>query len=190
MDGVPIFNLVRETLPVVEVLGFEGVVNTTTNSIITALEKGEAFEAALARMQAAGVAEADPSLDVEGWDAAAKTAALANVMMDARMTPHDVRRRGLDATTGAAAAAALARGARLKLLASARRAADGTLVCSVEPTELPAGHLLATLEGDGNALILHTDVMNGIAICQLSGSVTQTAYALLADIVSIARQVR
>ena len=87
MDGVPVFNLVRETLPSVDVLGFEGVVNTTTNHIITAMEEGVTFENALARMQAEGIAEADPSLDVDGWDAAAKTAALANVLMDARITP-------------------------------------------------------------------------------------------------------
>src|SRR5688572_4533577 len=125
MDGIPVFNLVRETLPAVSILGFEGVINTTTNHIITALEAGETFEDALARMQAEGIAEADASLDVDGWDAAAKTAALANVLMDARITPHDVRRTGLDAGTGAAARTALERGRRLKLVASARRDADG-----------------------------------------------------------------
>ena len=95
MDGVPVFNLVRETLPAVTIVGFRGVVNSTTNHILTALEAGEAFEPALARMQADGIAEADASLDVDGWDAAAKAAALANVLMGARITPHDVRRTGI-----------------------------------------------------------------------------------------------
>src|SRR5262244_3658146 len=87
MDGVPIFNLVRETLPAVQITGFRGVVNSTTNHILSALEDGEGFDAALERMQAAGIAEADPSLDVDGWDAAAKACALANVFMRARTTP-------------------------------------------------------------------------------------------------------
>ena len=80
MDGVPVFNLVRETMPGVSIRGFRGVVNSTTNYILTGMEQGEPFDAALSRMQAAGIAEADPSLDVEGWDAAAKAAALANVL--------------------------------------------------------------------------------------------------------------
>ena len=188
MDGIPIFNLVRETLPAVTITGFEGVVNTTTNHIITALEAGHDFAAALAEMQARGIAEADPSLDVDGWDAAAKAAALANVLMDARITPHDVDRTGLDERTAAAARAALAAGRRLKLVASASRQADGTVFCKVAPRELPGSNLLATLDGDANALILHTDLLNRIAICQLSGSLTQTAYALLSDIVTIARR--
>ena len=190
MDGIPIFNLVRETMPVVRIVGFDGVVNTTTNHIITALESGQAFDAALAEMQARGIAEADPSLDVDGWDAAAKTAALANVLMAARITPHDVQRTGLDAGTAAAAREALARGRRLKLVASASRRADGTIEAAVAPRELPSGELLATLAGDANALILHTDLLNDIAICQLSGNLTQTAYALLSDLVSIARRYR
>lgn len=190
MDGVPIFNLVRETLPAVEILGFEGVVNTTTNHIITALEAGETFADALARMQAEGIAEADPSLDIDGWDAAAKTAALANVLMGARITPHDVHRRGLDAGTGDAARAALARSQRLKLVASARREAGGRLVCAVEPRELPREHLLATLDGEANALVLETDLLDRIAICQMAGNLTQTAYALVSDVVTIARGAR
>jgi homoserine dehydrogenase len=186
MEGVPFLNLVRETLPTAEILGFEGVVNTTTNHIITAMERGEAFAAALTRMQAEGIAEADPSLDVDGWDAAAKTAALANVLMGARITPHHVARRGIDAATGAAARAALTDGRRLKLVAAARRDVSGALSCTVEPRALPSDHLLAGLDGRSNALILETDVLDRIAICQLGSSLTQTAYALLADIVAIA----
>lgn len=190
MDGIPIFNLVRETLPAVDVVGFEGVINTTTNHIITALEAGASFEDALARMQAEGIAEADPSLDVDGWDAAAKTAALANVLMDARITPHDVQRTGLGAGTGDAARAAVQRGRRLKLVASAGRNPEGRLVCTVGPRELPGDHLLASLDGNANALILQTDLLDRIAICQMAGSLTQTAYGLLADIVTIARGAR
>lgn len=188
MDGIPVFNLVRETMPAVTITGFEGVVNTTTNHIITALEAGQEFAPALAEMQARGIAEANASLDVDGWDAAAKTAALANVVMDARITPHDVQRTGLDEQTGAAARAAMTRGRRLKLVVSASRRADGRIATAVGLRELAATDLLATLDGDANALILHTDLLNKVAICQLSGGLTQTAYALLTDIVTIARR--
>lgn len=187
MDGIPIFNLVRETLPVVRVMGFEGVINTTTNHILTAMEEGQDFDAALSRMQAAGIAEADASLDVDGWDAAAKVSALANVLLSARMTPRDVDRTGIDAALGERARAARAGGRRLKLVASARRGAEGRVIARVAPEELPQDHLLAGLAGDANALILETDLVNRIAITQLSGSLTQTAYALLSDLISIAR---
>jgi homoserine dehydrogenase len=186
MDGVPIFNLVRETLPAVQLAGFRGVINSTTNHILTALERGEDFDAALARMQAEGIAEADPSLDVDGWDAAAKTAALANVLLDARMTPHDVRRTGIGPRDASRARDAAARGRRLKLVASATRA-SADAVATVEPIELPREDLLAGLDGKANALVLRTDLLGEIAICQLDGNITHTAYALLSDLVTVRR---
>ena len=186
MDGVPIFNLVRETLPLIEVAGFRGVVNSTTNHILTAMEAGETFGAALARMQAEGIAEADASLDIDGWDAAAKTAALANVLLNAEMSPLAVHRTGITERDAARAREARARGQRLKLVASAARDRAGRVSASVEPMALPASDLLAGLDGKANALILHTDLLGEIAMCQLEGNLTQTAYALLSDLVTIA----
>ena len=87
MDGIPIFNLVRETLPVADITGFRGVVNATTNYVLTAMEAGRSQDEALREMQAAGIAEADPSFDIDGWDAAAKTAALMNVLLRGTATP-------------------------------------------------------------------------------------------------------
>ena len=190
MDGVPVFNMIRETLPCVRITGFEGVVNATTNHILTEMERGETFASALARMQADGIAEADPSLDVDGWDAAAKAAALANVLMGATITPHRVMRSGISEEVGLRAREARARGRRVKLVASARRLPDGSFSARVEPRELPGDDLLAGLDGSANALILETDLLDRIAICQLSGSLTQTAYALLSDLISIARSHR
>ena len=186
MDGVPVFNLVRETLPAVKVLGFRGVVNSTTNFILTAMEQGQSFDTALAEMQARGIAEADPSLDVDGWDAAAKTAALANVLLGAGITPHGVERHGITPDAGRRAVEARAAGRRLKLVASARRSGR-RVTASVGLVELPADDLLAGLEGQQNALILETDLLEEIAIVQRSGSLTHTAYALLSDLITIAR---
>src|SRR5262249_18159175 len=117
MDGIPVFNLERESLPAVTIRGFRGVVNSTTNHILNALEQREAFGPAPARMQADGVAEADASLYVDGWDAAAKASALSNVWLDADMTPLVVRREGINEATGARARAVRAAGRRLKLVA-------------------------------------------------------------------------
>jgi homoserine dehydrogenase len=187
MDGIPVFNLVRETLPAVEIAGFRGIVNSTTNHILSALEDGEPFAPALARMQAEGIAESDPSLDVDGWDAAAKTAALANVLMHAELTPHDVRRTGIGEQTGDAARHAKERGRRMRLVAAASRSADGSIDASVAPIELPADDLLASVRGQANMLVLSTDLLGDIAIAQLDGGLTHTAYALLSDLVTIRR---
>src|SRR5207244_8518283 len=140
MDGIPIFNLVRETLPGVEIVGFRGVVNSTTNYMLTAMEEGQGFEEALSDMRAAGIAEADASLDVDGWDAAAKTAALANVLLDARLTPHTVEREGISPATTARAVAACAEGRRLKLVVRAGREGD-VVTARVSPEELAADDL-------------------------------------------------
>jgi homoserine dehydrogenase len=187
MDGIPIFNLVRETMPGVVIRGFRGVVNTTTNYLLAAMERGETFEAALARMQAAGVAEADPSLDVDGWDAAAKTAALANVWLGADLTPHLIDREGITDETGARARDALTRGRRLKLVASAAgigHEASGR----VELVELPLDDPLAILEENGNALEIETWPLGRIVITQRDGGLEKTAYALLTDLVAVARR--
>jgi homoserine dehydrogenase len=184
MDGIPVFNLVRETMPTVRVEGFRGVVNSTTNHILTALEDGEEYGPALAQMQAQGIAEADPSLDVDGWDAAAKAAALTNVLLDGRITPHDVDRTGIGADTAAWAREAKARRARVRLVASGRRGGQPV----VRPTELPEDDVLANLRGMGNALILDTDTLGRIVISQLDGGLTQTAYALLSDLIAIRKQ--
>ena len=98
--------------------------------------------------------------------------------------------QGISEETGETARHALAQGRRIKLVASATRSTDGSFTARVEPRELPADDLLAGLDGSANALILETDLLDRIAICQLSGSLTQTAYALLTDLVSIARSQR
>jgi homoserine dehydrogenase len=189
MDGVPIFNLARETLPAVSCLGFRGIVNSTTNHILTMLEDGDGFEPALARMQSEGIAEADPSLDVDGWDAAAKTAALVNVLMHGDITPHDVSRTGIGPWSAAPARDARARGRRLRLVAQAHRSGSGSISARVEPAELAEDDLLAHVRGTANVLILQTDLLGDVAIHQLGGGLTTTAYALLADLIAVRRNV-
>ena len=192
MDGIPVFNLVRETLPAVRVLGFEGVLNTTTNQMLVAIERGESAAAALARMQAEGIAEADPSLDLDGWDAAAKTAALANMLLDtpgAGITPHDVDREGLGADVEARVRAAVAKGARLKLMAAARNE-GGRVRAEVKLRDVSPSGPFGSLDGPANAIRIDTDLAGPIVITQLEGSLTATAYALVSDLVGIARRLQ
>src|SRR5262245_26964497 len=189
MDGIPIFNLARETLRGVDVIGFRGIVNTTTNYILNAMEQGQPFEEALSEMQAMGVAEADASLDIDGWDAAAKTAALANVLMRATLTPQRVERCGISPDLMARAIEARQSGRRLKLVARAGYEGDH-VTARVGPEELPADDLLANLDGQQNGLILHTDLLGEFAIVQRGSGLTQTAYALLSDLLTIAADQR
>ena len=186
MDGVPVLNLVRDTLPGVRIDGFRGVINSTTNHILSALERGEAFDAALARMQAEGIAEADPTLDVDGWDAAAKTAVLMNVLMGAQVTPHDIEREGIRGVSTNEVRAAADRGERVRLVASADRSA-GSVRGRVRIERVRAEDPLGSLEGQQNALLLRTDLLGEIGILQRDGGLTQTAYAIVSDLATIAK---
>jgi homoserine dehydrogenase len=184
MDGIPVFNLWRETLPAITVTGFRGVVNSTTNHVLDRMEAGASFFEALAEMQGAGIAEADPSLDVDGWDAAAKAAALINVLMNGNVTPLSIARTGIAGIDTARVRAVRARGRRLRLVARGERR-ESVIVGSVAPIELPGDDLLAGLEGTRNGLIIDTDLLGSVAVLQLDSGLTQTAYALLTDLLHL-----
>ena len=186
LDGLPVFSLVRDTLPGIAVRAFRGVVNTTTNHVLTAMGRGRPLDAAVAEMQAAGIAEADASHDVDGWDAAAKAAILANVLLDGDVTPHDVARTGLRAVDPASARAARAAGRALKLVASAERR-NGSVTAAVRPVELPGDDPLARLDDTAKGLLLDTDLLGTIHIAKSASGPAHTAYALLADLASLHR---
>src|SRR5687768_4088094 len=189
MDGVPVFNLVRETMPAITVEGFRGVINTTCNFILSELERGAEFDRALADMQARGIAEADPGLDIDGWDAAAKASALVNVLMGSVMTPHHVMRTGIRDVTGLDVRDAIARNKRIRLVASASRQ-GGKVKARVEPELLDHQDPLAGLVDLNNALYLTTDLLGEVGIVQRGGSLTQTAYALLSDLSRISQRLK
>ena len=169
--------------------GFRGVINTTCNFILSELERGVEFERALADMQARGIAEADPTLDVDGWDAAAKTAALVNVLMGSVITPHHVARTGIRDVTGADVREAVGRNKRIRLVASASRQ-GGKLKARVEPEVLDLHDPLAGVDDLSNALYLTTDLLGEVGIVQRSGNLTQTAYALLSDLSRISQRLK
>jgi homoserine dehydrogenase len=187
MDGIPVFNLVRETMPATTIHGFRGVINSTTNHILCAVERGDSYSAALKRMQDEGIAERDPSLDIDGWDAAAKVAAMANVWLDANVMPKDVRRSGITPECETRAVAALAHGRRLKLVGAAHRD-HGRVIADVGLRELPENDPLAILDDQANALEIDSTPLGRIVITQRDGGMDKTAYALLTDLVMLRRR--
>jgi homoserine dehydrogenase len=189
MDGVPVFNLVRDTMPAVRIKGFRGVINTTCQYVLSSIERGRELEHALGDMRARGIAEADASLDLEGWDAAAKTAALVNALVGGSITPHQVHRTGITALNATEIREAAARHKRIRLVASASRQ-SGQLIARVEPEMLDANDPLAGLDELDNALYLDTDLLGELGIVQRSSGLTQTAYALLSDLARIALRLR
>jgi homoserine dehydrogenase len=189
MDGVPVFNLVRETMPGVVVEGFRGVVNTTCQYALSEMERGLTLDHAIAEMQAQGITEADPTLDVDGWDAAAKTSALVNVLMGGGITPHEVTRMGIRDVSPRDLTTAVSRGRRVRLVASAAQR-GGTLDVRVEPEILDPTDPLACLGKFDNALYLRTDLLGEVGIVQRTSSLQQTAYALLSDLTHISRRLR
>lgn len=185
MDGAPVFNLVRHTLPGVRVLGFTGVLNSTSKIVVDALREGLSMDDGIARAQKLGIAEADASFDIDGWDSAVKAAALANVLMDARLTPLDVDRRGIGRLTPERVAALAQRRKTVCLVSRGRTAPNGAIHLRVRAEVLDESDVLAAVHGTSNLLLLHTDLMGTVGTVCLSPGVDQTAYGVFSDLVGI-----
>jgi len=185
MDGTPVFNLSERCLRGCRVLSFRGTLNATTNLILSRMEEGKTASAALREAQALGIAEADPRNDLDGWDAAVKGCAIANGMMGAAVRPAQVRRRGIASLTTLDARRAARAGTRLRLVVRGVRRGRGVRV-SVAPERIPHGDPLSGAGPDA-ALVLETDLMGEIGVFERGAAVDQTAYALLSDLLEIAR---
>ncbi len=185
MDGTPVFNLVERTLPYSRISGFRGILNGTTNFILGKMSEGRSFASALVEAREMGIAEADPSHDLLGWDGAAKVAALANVLLDAAMTPLTVAREVPPIEElPMRVAQAQQNGRVLKQIAEANLTSNG-VVGRVALVEFEPDDFLAHSFGSGGALTLFTDTMGRISIVQHDGQTAQTAFALLADLCAI-----
>jgi homoserine dehydrogenase len=188
MDGAPVFNIVRNNLPGVQISGFTGVLNSTSKIVIAALRRGLTFEEGVDEAKRMGVTEADASYDTEGWDSAAKTAALANVLMDARVTPADVDRRGIGKLTPVRVQEMAANGKTVALVSRANTTRNGVKL-RVRAEVLDETDILASVQGTSNLLLLHTDLMGTIGTVSIDPGVEQTAYGVFSDVVDIARSI-
>jgi len=138
LDSAPVFSLFRETLPAVKVRGFSGAFNSTTNVIIETMEAGRSFDEGVKTAQELGVAETDPSHDVDGWDSIMKVCAIARVILRVPLLPSNVRREGIRALDPATLQAARADGKPYKLVSRAVVNADGSVSASVRPEQVAA----------------------------------------------------
>lgn len=179
MDGAPVFSLFPVCLPAVELRAFSGVLNSTTNVVLTEVEKGLSFEDAIRRAQSLGVAETDPSNDLDGWDAAVKVVALATVLMGIPVKLEEVQRTGLRQLSAEKIRSVRAAGMRYKLVCRAERRGAG-VECIVRPELLLAGDPLANLEGTSSAIRFDLDVFS-FSIVEHNPGIEATAYGLLAD---------
>jgi len=186
MDGAPVFNTVRNNLPGVKVLGFTGALNSTSKVVIEAMREGKSMEQGIRQAQRMGVAEADAGYDIDGWDSAAKTAALANVLLSAGVTPQDVERRGIRRLTPERVRD-LAKQCKTVVLISRGRTTSNGIRLRVRAEVLDETDVLAAVHGTSNILLLHTDLMGTVGTVSISPGVHQTAYGVFSDLVDIAK---
>jgi len=185
MSGTPTLALGAGLLASAGVTRIQGILNGTTNYILTRMEAGLDFADALAEAQREGYAEADPSGDVDGVDAAGKVVILANLVMDAPITMGDVDRQGIREVTAEDVAAASAAGERWKLIGSVERAPDGGVVASVRPQRIALSHPLAAIGGATNACTFTTDLLDEVTIVGPGAGRLATGYALVEDLIAL-----
>jgi len=184
MDGAPVFNFSQYCLKGCEILSFEGILNTTTNFILAEMEQGGSFDAAVAEAQRRGFAEADPTMDITGMDAVAKTCALANALMRGRLTPPEIAAHGIQDVTPEDIAEARAAGQTIKLLCHGFR--DGGRVRGVvEPVRLPLTHPFASVTGTSSVLTIETDLMGKLTVIEHDPEIEQTAYGIYSDMLQL-----
>jgi homoserine dehydrogenase len=185
MDGVPIFSMFPMGLPAADLYGFTGVLNSTTNVVLTEIEKGRSFDEAVKRAQAMGIAETDPSADLDGWDAAVKVAALTIVLMGVPVKLEQIQRIGIRELSEEKIRSVRASGMRYKLVCRAERRGTG-VHCTVQPELLLASDPLANLEGSSSAIRFDLDVF-GLSLVEHNPGIEATGYGMLADFVRAAQ---
>lgn len=187
MDGAPIFSLFRGPLPATELRSFTGILNSCTNLLIGLMEEGREFDDAVRYAQSIGIAETDPSADIDGWDAAIKVAALCTVLMGVPLKPQQVQRRGIRELTPAKISEARAAGERWKLVCTAQRTGEDRVIASVQPQRVAPSTALYAINGTSSYVQFELDVLPGLGIVESNPGPDTTAYGLLADLVNACR---
>ncbi len=188
LDSAPVFSLFRETLPAAKLRGFSGAFSSTTNVILETMEGGRSFDEGLKTAQDLGVAETDPSHDIDGWDATVKVCALANVLMGVPLRPADVSREGIRGLSAGKLQSARAAGTPYKLMARARMGNAGKLVATVRPEQVPVTDPLGNIRGTSLGVHFELDMMPGLTITSHRPNLQSTAYGMLADFINAVRR--
>ena len=186
LDSAPVFSLFRETLPAVKIRGFSGVFNSTTNIILETMEAGRSFTEGVKTAQELGVAETDPSHDVDGWDSVMKVCAISRVILKTPLAPAAVRRESIRTLDQAILQAARAEGRPYKLVTRAFVNSDGSVTATVRPEQIAANDPLGNVRGTSLAIHFELDTIPGLTIVSHRPNLQSTAYGLLADFVNAA----
>ena len=186
MDGAPIFSLFRSALPAARVLAMRGILNSTTNLILCRMEAGEPFDQAVAYAQSIGIAETDPSGDIDGWDAAIKVSILSTVLLEAPLKPDQVERRGIRDLTPDDLVQAKKAGKRWKLVCSARRE-NRRVQARVQPELIDPDSPFYHIEGTTSIIQFESDVLGMLSILESDPGPHTTAYGLFADFLNAVR---
>ncbi|MCB0193845.1 MAG: homoserine dehydrogenase [Anaerolineae bacterium] len=187
MSGTPALRLPLVALAGAEIMGVRGILNGTTNYILTKMEEGLDYQTALKQAQELGYAEADPTADVEGYDALSKVVIIANVLMDVPLKKDDVTCKGISSLTSADIGQAQAAGKRWKLIGSVKQEA-GWVTADVSPQMLPISDPLANVTGATNAITYDTSLMGPVTLVGAGAGSIETGYSLLIDLINIERQ--
>ncbi|MDP1547031.1 MAG: homoserine dehydrogenase [Anaerolineales bacterium] len=191
LGGAPVFSVMREAFPLAELTSFKGIFNATTNVILSRMESGETYDEALKYAQKIGLAETDPTNDVDGWDAAIKVAALVTVLWDTPMTPQQVNPTGIRGITSEMIAKAKAEGKRYKLVCSAEKI-NGEIKVGVAPQLVDSTSPLYGMMNSSTGITVRTDVIIDYSIILsekpgMTGGPVETAYGLFADFVNMVK---
>jgi homoserine dehydrogenase len=187
MSGTPSLRLGTELLSAAGVTCIQGIVNGTTNYILSQMDSGADYVDALAEAQAKGYAEADPTGDVEGFDAAGKVVILANLLMGANIQMSDVDRIGITGLTVDDIRLAKSSGERWKLIGKVESKGGG-IIASVKPQRLPQTHPLAQVRGATNAITFTTKLLGDVTMIGPGAGRLETGYALIGDLLALHRR--
>jgi len=188
LAGTPVINLAEYTLAGNNIRGFKGILNGTTNYILTRMEEGMSYGDALKKAQELGYAEADPTGDVEGLDALGKVVILTNVVLDKKIGWKDVKRKGITEISVDDINQAKKEGKRWKLIGSAQIQSDGSVKAKVWPVKLPLSDPLAGVNEAINALTFFTDELGPVTIVGPGAGRRETGFSLLIDLININRK--
>jgi homoserine dehydrogenase len=189
-DCLPVFSLFRDSLPAARVEGFAGLLNSTTTLILEEIAAGGTYDEGVRRAQGLGVTETDPTHDVDGWDAAVKVCAVANVLMDAGLKLEDVGREGIRTLSDASVREAHAAGEPFKLVARCARDKDGRVEARVRPERVAPGGPFSAVRGTTLAIHFELDVLGGLTLVAHDPNLRSTAYGMLADFVNAVKDER
>lgn len=188
MSGTPTLHLGKETLMAANIQSIEGILNGTTNYMLMRMEAGLGYDLALKEAQEKGYAEADPTGDVDGFDASAKVVILANLLMGAELTMDDIDRTGMSTLTSADIKKATAQGDCWKVLGHVEKTDNGSFVAWVKPVQIKNSHPLASVTGATNAVTFSTELMGDVTLIGAGAGRIETGYAVVEDIISIAKK--